>query len=48
MVLAQQVLTVVLVLGALGYLAWRGWMSVRAALRQRKSGACGPDCGCDG
>ncbi len=48
MVLAQQVLTAALVLGALGYLARRGWVSVRAAVRQRKSGACGPDCGCDG
>lgn len=48
MVPVQELLTAALVLGALGYLARRGWVTVTNAMRQRKDGGCGPGCGCDG
>lgn len=44
--IAQTIVVMVLIIGALTYLATRAWRAVAAA-RARKAGGCGSDCGCD-
>ena len=43
----QNALVAAALLGAALYLARRAWKRAVAA-RQRRSGPCGPDCGCGG
>lgn len=44
--IAQTTAAALLVTGALTYLATRVWRAVQVA-RARKTGGCGPHCGCD-
>lgn len=41
----QQLIVVLVLLGAAGWLTRRAWRSVRAAVAPKKAG---PGCGCDG
>lgn len=43
--LAQQVVALLAVLGAVAYLARKGWRAA-AQLRAKPSDSCGPGCGC--
>jgi TRAP-type C4-dicarboxylate transport system permease small subunit len=43
----QGTIILALVLGAACYLVWYGWRAVARTVRARRSGACGPGCGCD-
>lgn len=42
---AQQVLAILAVLGAVAYLARKGWRAA-AQLRAKATDSCGPGCGC--
>ena len=44
----QRWLSLAIVLGAAGYLAWRSWRIWRLASAARRKGGCGggPGCGC--
>jgi threonine/homoserine/homoserine lactone efflux protein len=42
----QAAIALVLVLGAACYLAWCGWRAIARTVRARRSGGCGPGCGC--
>jgi hypothetical protein len=43
--LAQKVVEILVVLGAVLYLARKGWRAA-SLLRAKPTGSCGPDCGC--
>ena len=42
----QTLAATLIVLTALGYVSWRGWLAIASSRRKRRG--CGPGCGCDG